>query len=74
VADFYATLNLVAAERADVHTLEGLLHLERGATDAAGEQFAEALRVYGAEAGAAPVRPGRPLAERYLAAIREAER
>jgi len=63
----------LAAERADLHAIEGLLHLERGATDAAAEQFGTAATVY-ADAAGAPAAPGRPLAERYLAAIRAAGR
>ena len=70
----FSIVNLVAAARADLHALEGLLDLERGATAAAGEQFVAALRVYATDAAGARVRPGRPLAERYLAALREAGR
>ena len=68
--DAFAVVPVAAAARADLHALEGLLHLERGAADMAGEQFAAALHVYATDA--ARVRPGRPLAERYLAALRDA--
>jgi hypothetical protein len=73
VADVYRLVQWLAAERADLHAIEGLLHLERGATDAAAEQFGTAATVY-ADAAGAPAAPGRPLAERYLAAIRAAGR
>jgi hypothetical protein len=73
VADFVAHIHLLAAQDADLHALEGLLHLERGAIDAAAEHFELAERVY-AEAIAAPVRPGKSFTDRYLAAIREAGR
>ena len=73
-ADVFANLDFLAVERADLHTLEGLLHLERGAADAATEQFALAVRLYATGTGTARVRPGRALAERMLAALREAGR
>ena len=68
----FAIVNLAAAARADLHAIEGLLHLERGTTGAAGQQFAAAVRAYTTDAAAGRVHPGRPLAERYLAALREA--
>jgi hypothetical protein len=70
VADFYALVQWLAVEGADLHAIEGLLHLERGATDAAAEEFGTAVRVYSGAAGT-PAVPGRLLAERYLTAIRE---
>jgi hypothetical protein len=73
VAHFYGLVQWLAAERGDLHTIAGLLDLERGATDAAEEQFGLAATVYAGAAGA-PATPGRPLAERYLAAIRAAGR
>jgi hypothetical protein len=73
VADFYALVQWLAVERGDLHAIEGLLHLERGSTEAAADEFGTAVRVYSGAAGA-PAVPGRPLAERYLTAIRESGR
>lgn len=72
VADFYGQLDMAASQRADLYTLEGLLHLERGATDEADRQFAEAARLYRTQTATALVRPGQPLTERYRAAVRSA--
>jgi hypothetical protein len=73
LTDFAINVDFLAAARGDLHTLEGLLRLERGDL-AAAEQFATAGQVYSREARAAPVRPGQALAERYLIAIRGATR
>jgi hypothetical protein len=73
VADFYALVQWLAVERGDLHAIAGLLHLERGATEAAADEFGAAVRVYTGAAGA-PAVPGRPLAERYLTAIHESGR
>jgi hypothetical protein len=72
--DVFAIVNLAAAARADLHVIEGLLHLERGTTGAAGQQFATAVRVYTTDAAAGRIHPGRPLAERYLAELQNAGR
>lgn len=70
-ADFATYHDMLAAQRADLHVVEALLHLERGATEAAADQLDAATRVY-TEAGAAPVQPARPLADRYRGAIKAA--
>jgi hypothetical protein len=72
LGDLIAQIEFLAIARADLHTLEGLLNLEQGATNTAAEQFAAALRLYDSAAGRIPVQPGRRISERYLRAVREA--
>ena len=60
----------MSVERADIHVLGGLLHLERGAAAAADAEFERALAIYGPLEKISPVLPGQPLAIRHREAIR----
>src|SRR5260370_36434006 len=57
---------ILTVERADFHALEGMLLLERGLPDKAGEQFRFAKTLYDSAPGTAPALPGRHLAWYYL--------
>jgi tetratricopeptide (TPR) repeat protein len=57
--------------RADLHTLEGMLLLERGLPAEADEQFRNSLQLYREGADTAPALPGLPLAHRYLSRLRK---
>lgn len=59
------------AERADLHTLAGVLLLERGAVESAVEQFTAAVELAVQIRAVSPAIPVNPLAGRYLEAIRK---
>lgn len=71
LAELVRENGLRAAERADLFVLGGLLRLERGAPAAAADAFATAAAEYERAKDIAPALPGRPLAVRYLDAIRK---
>lgn len=73
LTEVFVQTKALSAARADLLTLAGVLHLERGATADAAERFADALALY-ERTGAYPLSaPGRPLAARYQEAIRGAK-
>ncbi|MDB5309319.1 MAG: hypothetical protein JWO38_3521 [Gemmataceae bacterium] len=71
LADRVAQTQFLAAVRADLHTLGGILHLERGDTAEAAAEFARALSLYDRARDGAPALPGGPLAGRYFSAVRK---
>jgi tetratricopeptide (TPR) repeat protein len=60
----------MSVERADLHVIAGMLLLEQGDPQEAGEQFRRALALYRDSAATAPALPGQPLGQRYLERLR----
>jgi hypothetical protein len=64
-ADYYR----IQLERANLHTLEGMLLLEQGVPSQAAEQFRQALPLYQLATGRMLALQGQPLAQSYLKQI-----
>jgi hypothetical protein len=65
---------LATVKRADFATLAGLLELERGNSVNALASGEAALALYAERKGMSPIVPGEPLAEKYVAEIRQQRR
>jgi tetratricopeptide (TPR) repeat protein len=74
VAGWLGQADFLPVEVADLHALEGMLLLERGAPGLARPHFTRALGLYSTAHAGVPALPGRPLAERYLGRLRKAGR
>ena len=74
LADQLGRVRFLSAQRADLHTLGGMLLLEAGNPSEARQQFELAAAIYAREKGVAPAVPGQALAARYLLAIDAAKR
>ncbi|HUR55666.1 MAG TPA: hypothetical protein VMZ71_16130, partial [Gemmataceae bacterium] len=63
----------LSAQRADLHTLGGLLLPEKGEPADARQQFELAASIYQREKGVAPAVPGQALTTRYIQTIKAAK-
>jgi tetratricopeptide (TPR) repeat protein len=69
--ELLAHVKFLSVARADLHTIAGLLELERGQVAAAGHRLLIAQQLYDAARGYAPSLPGAALTARYLEVLRK---
>jgi tetratricopeptide (TPR) repeat protein len=74
VSGWVVQSQFLPVERADLHTLEGMLLLERGQPEQAREHFRRSASLYRDAAETVPALPGKPLTLRYLERLGELQR